>query len=265
MLRALTPLLETNDAPAVARLLAPTEWSKESFYVRLLWLTGVPNTVLTPEVRDTLILVAETHKNPPVREWAIQALGRFLDPRAEQVLQQAEARGSQTAMHILCDRDLDPGAAFLRRFTNPNSAVREAAYGLVQVQFFGSSVDKVPGGLDPDRRAVILTHLLADWPATDGAPECVEAAMQRLYMLVVDAPLTQPARWSHELAAAVSQRADQVLSTKSGQQHAQRLLTALHWAHTPEARKSIDQLAQDGTNANLREAAKKMLQDWKTP
>jgi hypothetical protein len=263
VLGELTPLLEPDDAHAVASLLASPEWIDKDFYTRVLWLSRVPEPVLTPEVRDTLIAVAEQYPNAPVREWAIQALGRIRDPVAEQVLRQAEARGSQEALRILCEREPDASAAFLHRFADTNASVREAAYGLVQCQFFGSSRDQVPGGLNAERRAVILKHLLADWPEADAPPELVETAMQRLYILVVDGPLTQSAHWTTEMAADVVRCAERVLTTDAKQRHTQRLLVALDWAHTVEARNVVEQLLQNGTDARLREAVQKVLQEWK--
>lgn len=263
VLNALTPLLDADDSHNVASLLDPVEWNKQSFYTRVLWIAKVPKTVLTPDIRDALIAVTRKHPNPPVREWAIQALGRFFDPEAEQVLRQAEARGSRAAMRVLCERESDPGAAFLLRFADTNALVREAAYGLLQARFFGSSSDRVPGGLDPERRATILAHLLADWPGAESPPEQIEVAVQRLFMLVVDAPLNQPAQWNPELAATVVRRAEQTLYSESGQKHATRLLRALEWANTTEARKVVDHFAQTITNANLRTAAENTFRKMK--
>jgi hypothetical protein len=261
VLDALAPLLQADDAPEVVSLLAPARWSEQDFYTRVLWIAKIPSQVLTPQIRDALRALAEKHSNLAVREWAIAALGRFTDPEAEGTLRRAEARGSHAAMRILCGRDSDPGAAFFRRFTDANPAVRDAAYALVEGQFFAN--ETVPGGLDPERRAVILTHLLADWPGADTPPDRVRAAVKRLYVLVVDAPLSQAARWTPEAAASVVSHAKQSMRTEGAQQQDYyTLLPALRWAHTAAARKAVEQLAQEAKSAALREAAEKTLQKW---
>lgn len=261
VLRALEPLLEASDAPAVARLLAPPEWRKQSFYHRVLWIPSLRDLLLTPEVRDAVIQVARTHTNPVVREWGIQALRRFHDAETDGFLRDAEAHGAQAATRILCERDKDPGEAFMRRFADPNPAVCEAAFGLVKAQFFGNSNDNVPGGLTPEKRAVILARLLADWP-TEAAPERVEEMVQRLYMLVIDGELSKPAARTPELAAAVAHRADQLLAGPEGAKHAYRLLTVWLWVHTPEARQTVERLRQETADAGLRTKAEEILQKW---
>lgn len=261
VLKELTPILASKDAATVAGLLAPTEWSKESFYTRVLWISEVPKTILTPKVRDAMIVVAVKEKNIAIREWALKALGRFNDSQSKHVLRQAENNGSMAAMRALCEDDPNPGSAFLRRFANSNPAVRKAAYDLIRAQSNGH--EQVPGGLTPKRKAIILTHLLAKWPAADKSSECVENAVICLYILVVQSSLSEPAKRSPELAASVVRCADQVLNGKNWQQYATRLLVALQWAHTKEARKSLEKLAKS-KDPHFETEAKKILHDWES-
>jgi hypothetical protein len=256
----LTPLLEADDAPNVSSLLVPSHWPDDEFYTHVLWIAKIPDKVLTSQIRDQLIAVAVKHPNLMVREWAVEALCRFTDPEAGQGLRQAEERGSPSALRVLCEHDADPGGAFLRRFTHSNPAVRDAAYRLVEEGFFEHKT--VSGGLDPERRAVILKHLLAEWPGADSPPERIETTVRRLYVLVADGQFSQPARWNPEAAAAVVRQAEQVLTAERGQRHAPFLLTALRWAHTPEARKVVEQLAKQGKEAGIREVAEDLLHKW---
>jgi hypothetical protein len=259
VLAALTPMLEAKDGPEIASLLAPAYWTNQDFATRVLWIPKIPGKVLTTQLRSELIAVAEKHSNGAIREWASQALGRFTDPEAEESLQQAEGHGSQAALRILCERSSDPSAAFLSRFTNSNAAIRDAAFGLVERQFFEYGT-AVPGGLDPERRAEILSHLLADWPGADSPPDRVQTAVTRLYVLVTDRGHGEAARWTPEAAAAVVRCAEQTIA-RNHKYNYYTMLPALRWAHTPDARKVVERFAQ-GNDPILREAAEETLKKW---
>jgi len=64
-----------------------------------------------------------------------------------------------------------------------------------------------------------------------------------------------------EAAAAAVQRAEQTMGMERKHNDYYTVLPALRWAHTPDARKVVERLAE-GKDAVLREAAEKTLQKW---
>jgi hypothetical protein len=136
---------------------------------------------------------------------------------------------------------------------------------LVKARFYGSSADnEVPGGLDPEQRAIILKYLLEDWPDGEASPEQMEVAVEMLYILVVDGPLNQPAQQNPHLAVDVVRCVNQTLARKDGSTFAYRLLFALHWAKIPEALDTVEELAQS-EDPIIHKAAMKVLRYRQAP
>ena len=184
VLKALAPLLDEDDTPRVVALLGRDHWRDDNFYLRILWAKDLPAALRTGSLRDALLELAAEHPNPPLRDWAIEALGGFDDARAAEALEAfARSGGSQAtaALRQLLARAADPWPILRDAFTGADAPLAAAARKLLAIDFSNPSAGLPFDPTGAQKRELADSILIALPGAT---PEAAESLLEALFALL---------------------------------------------------------------------------------